>query len=280
MLWRRSKVKEKRIPQLIMKDWVKHGNEPFDLFHPVTYRQKIQWSKYYNVSSIKTQLSDKVCVRQWVAERIGEEHLIPVIGVYNSAKEIDFDSLPEQFVIKMNYSSGLNIIVKNKSLISVSDIKKQLKKWRKNRSAYRNFEMQYRDIVPKILIEQYLDDGDGELKDYKFLCFNGMVYYCWMDFDRYGDHRRNIYDTEWVLQPWIQRHKNKEGIISKPENFDEMLEIAKALCKGFDHVRVDLYNVNGQIYFGEMTFTNGNGLEKIIPQEYDVLLGNMWPLNV
>lgn len=280
LLWKRSKTKEEKIPELIMEDWKKRGNEPFDIFHPVTYRQKIQWSKLYGVTPLKTMLSDKVQARKWIADKIGEEYLIPIIGIYKHPEEIQFETLPERFVIKMNYSSGMNIIIKDKSLSEKKEIMKLLRKWtRVNRSAFQNFEMQYRDIEPRIIIEQYMEDDNGNLNDYKFLCFNSKVYCCWMDFDRFGDHKRNIYDLEWKLQPWRQHHQNQKGNIPKPKNFEKMVEIAQKLCVGFDHVRVDLYNVNGNIYFGEMTFTNGNGMEKIYPPEYDTVLGNLWQIN-
>ena len=141
----------------------------------------------------------------------------------------------------------------------------------------RGFEMHYSHITPKIIAEKYIVDSNGELNDYKFLCFDGVPYYCWVDVGRFTDHRRNVYDMNWVLQPWNQySYRNTEQILDKPDNFDDMIRIVKTLCKGIPQVRVDLYSVNGKIYFGEMTFTNGKGYELIYPEKYNVMLGSLW----
>ena len=141
------------------------------------------------------------------------------------------------------------------------------------------FELQYKDIKPKIIAEKYIVDNDGELKDYKFLCFDSKVYFCWIDVGRFTAHRRNVYNLEWELQKWSQySYGNTHFQVPKPENFELMVNLAEKLCKGFSHVRVDLYNVNGKIYFGEMTFTNASGFEKITPNDYNLMLGNLWKL--
>ena len=265
-LWRK-KTKEGDYPDLIMKEWKKRGGEEFDLKNPVTYTQKIQWAEIY----------DKFAVRSWIKEEIGEDYLIPLIGVYSDPKIIDFNKLPNSFVIKMNNASGFNIIVKDKASINESAIRKQLAKWLKiNYAFYKGFQPHYLGIVPKILIEEFVNDINGELRDYKFLCFNDEVKYCWVDIGRYGDHCRNVYDLDWNLQPWTQSKPNFKGEVEKPKNFDEMIRIASILCKGFSHVRVDLYNVDGKIFFGEMTFSNGGGHDKIIPTKYDRIIGDMW----
>lgn len=271
---------EKDFPELIMKEWEKRGRERFDLEHPLTYTQKIQWSEIYERTPLKAELTDKAAVRDWIKEKIGEEYLIPLIGVYRDPDEIDFDALPDRYVIKMNNASGFNIIVKDKAKADVKDIKKKLKKWLSiDYAFYAGFQPHYIGIEPKIVIEQYVSDKNGELRDYKFLCFNGAVKYCWVDIGRYGsDHCRNVYDLDWKLQPWRQAKPNYDGPVEKPENFEEMVRIADILCKGFSHVRVDLYNVDGKIYFGEMTFSNGGGHDKIIPEEYDRIIGDMWDI--
>ena len=274
---KRKKTKEEDFPALIMNEWKRRGGEDFDLKNPQTYTQKIQWAEIYEKNEMKTLLSDKYSVRSWIKEKIGEEYLIPLIGVYDDPKKIDFDKLPDRFVIKMNNSSGFNIIVKDKSKINRSAVIKQLAKWMKIEYAfYKGFQPHYLGIVPKILIEEYVSDSAGELRDFKFLCFNDEVKFCWVDIGRFKDHCRNIYDLDWNLQPWRQVKPNYTGKVEKPVNFDEMVRIADTLCKGFSHVRVDLYNVDGKIYFGEMTFSNGGGHDKIIPFEYDRIIGDMW----
>ena len=269
-------------PKILVNTWKKvcGDGEGYDFANPRTYTQKIQWLKLYDSTPIKSQLTDKVAVREWIKDKIGEEYLIPVIGVYDHFEDIDFKSLPNQFVIKLNHGSGWNIVVKDKTKLDVNDAKKRIKKWMKlDFSFWSVYEMHYSPIKPRILIEKYVEDSKGKLSDYKFLAFDGIVKYCWMDFDRAERHKRNVYDLEWNLQPWNQyTYGNYEGTVDKPKNFEEMCRIATILSEGFNHVRIDLYNVDGKIYFGEMTFTNGSGLEKITPKEYDSMLGNMLTL--
>ena len=140
-------------------------------------------------------------------------------------------------------------------------------------------EMHYKDISPKIIAEEFIDSRGSDLVDYKFLCFDGVPYYCWVDMDRFTNHTRNVYDLKWNIQAWNQRsYGNFKGVVDKPRNFDIMIEIVKKLSRGFSHVRVDLYNVDGKIYFGEMTFTNGSGFEEISPIEADLMLGDLWKI--
>ena len=131
--------------------------------------------------------------------------------------------------------------------------------------------------MKKIICEKYIADKNNQLNDYKFLCFNGKPYYCWVDIDRMTEHKRNVYDINWNLQKWNQfNYSNSKKKLEKPKNYDKMINIAAKLSKDFPHVRVDLYNVDGKIYFGEMTFTNGKGYETINPEKYDKQLGDLW----
>ena len=144
--------------------------------------------------------------------------------------------------------------------------------------AYTNlFEMHYSQIDRKIIVEQYIESEKGELQDYKFLCFGGAPKFCWVDLGRYTKHTRTVFDMNWQKQPWTQSKTTVDNI-PKPKNFEKMIEIAAKLSEGFAQVRVDLYNVDGKIYFGEMTFTNGSGFDRIIPAEYDKALGDLWIL--
>lgn len=245
-----------------------------------TYNEKMQWVKLYDRDPLKTTLSDKYLVREWIKNTIGEKYLIPILGVWDKFDDIDFDSLPDQFVLKTNHGSGTNLIVNNKNKLDKRKAKKQFDNWMKINYAFMSgFELQYNDIKPKIIAEKYIVDNDCELKDYKFLCFDSKVYFCWIDVGRFTDHRRNVYNLEWELQKWSQHsYGNTDFQVPKPENYGLMVNLAERLCEGFSHVRVDLYNVNGKIYFGEMTFTNASGFEKITPQEYNLMLGNLWRL--
>lgn len=264
--------------RLIAKVYKKNTGETLR-FPPISYTEKIQFAKIYESTPIKGELSDKYSVRKWVAEKIGEKYLIPLLGVWEKYNEIDFDKLPEQFVLKTSQSSGTNVIVLDKSNIEHNKLRKQFNFWVKQNWAFagRGFEMHYQYIHPRIIAEEYITDSNGELNDYKFLCFNGKPCFVWVDVGRNTDHRRNVYDMEWNLQPWRQyTYNNTDYPIPKPWCFDKMVDLVNVLCKGFDHVRVDLYNVDGIIYFGEMTFTNGKGYELIYPSEANDMLGSMW----
>ena len=154
--------------------------------------------------------------------------------------------------------------------------------WMKIDYAFTNsLQLHYRKIPRKIIAEKYLETDLGELQDYKFLCFDGTPYFCWVDLGRFSKHTRTVFNMKWELQPWTQAtYGIASHEIPKPKNFDKMVEIATILSKGFSHVRVDLYNVDGKIYFGEMTFTNGSGLDPIVPEKYDRVLGDYWKLPI
>ena len=259
----------------------KHIGRNLDWSHITYYTEKMQWSKFYDHREEKSLLSDKYLVREWVKEKIGEEYLIPLLGVWDKFSDIDFTFLPNQFVIKTNHGSGSVMIVKDKNSFNITEAKKCFDDWMSIDYAYATgFELHYSKIKRQIIVEKYLETDLGELQDYKFLCFNGKPYYCWVDLGRFGKHTRNVYDLNWELQPWNQyTYKNAINPIPKPKNFDKMIEIVNNLCQDFSHVRVDLYNVDGNIYFGEMTFTNGCGFDKIVPDEYDYKLGDLWDIN-
>lgn len=250
---------------------------------PVLYTEKINYSKIFCADDVKTKLTDKIAVRDWVKEKIGEEYLIPIYGIYDAFTDIKWSKLPNSFVIKCNHDSGSVKVVSNKHSLAKAEIKKLEDLYDgyylKRNFGYKTFEMQYVNIKPRIIIEKCLGDN---VSDYKFLCFGGVPYYCWVDIDRFSDHhKRNIYDLEWKLQPFNQMtYGNYEGKVDKPDEFETMVDIAQKLSAGFDHVRVDLYNCNGKVYFGEMTFTNGSGFEVITPSEWDKRLGDLWNLDI
>lgn len=210
---KRLKAKKDEYPRLLERRYLELTGEQMDINNPTTYSQKIQWLKLYDPCPIRTRLTDKVLVREWIKEKIGEEYLIPIYGVYNSFDEIDFESLPNQFVIKTNHASGWNEIVKDKSNINKKQLKKKFDRWmRMNYAFWSEYEIHYSDIVPKIVIEKYMEDSSGELTDYKFLCFNDKPEFVWVDFDRFNNHKRNVYDMNWKLQEWSQcTYGNYEG---------------------------------------------------------------------
>lgn len=289
-LVRRKRIREieklKKIPEAQYRDMLgtiyeERFGRKLDWDNLQTYTEKMQWEKLYDKNPIKADLSDKYVVREWVENKIGNEYLIPLLGVWDRFDDIDFSTLPDKFVLKTNHGSATNIIVKDKNALDKKRARSMFTDWLDTDYAYIcGFELHYSDIKPKIIAEAYLETDLGELQDYKFLCFDGKPYFCWVDIGRYSKHTRNVYDLEWNLQPWNQMtYGVYDKEIEKPKNFEKMVEIAQVLCEGFPHVRVDLYNVNGKIYFGEMTFTNGSGFEPIVPESYDKMLGDLWPLD-
>ena len=213
---------------------------------------------------------DKYKVREFVSNVIGEEYLIPLLGAYDKPEEIDYEKLPNQFVLKLNHGSGYNIIVKEKNKENINNINKKLNKWIKEDYYKIKKEYQYKNVKKKIVCEKYINDSKGELLDYKFFCFNGKPEFVKVDFDRFQNHKVNFYNSNWELlnlqETGWGNNKNK---VDKPKNFSEMLEIARKLSTKFQFVRVDLYNVDGKIYFGELTFTPASGKHSFTPLEKD-----------
>ncbi len=248
-----------------------------------TYTEKMQWEKLFDKNPMKVMLSDKYLVRDWVANKIGEDYLIPLLGKWENSESIDFDELPNQFVLKTNCGSGDVIIIKDKEKLSTHDkkvIQAKLDYYTKCDFGATSYELHYSQIKPCIIAEKFIDSFEKDLPDYKFICFDGKVYYCWVDKGRYSNHSRHVYDTEWNFQEWNQMYEISNIGIPKPKNYNMMLNIARILSEGFPHVRVDLYNVDGKIYFGEMTFTNGSGFDLIHPYEVDLKLGSLWNICV
>lgn len=262
------------------KQFSKKTGSPLNLDNPQTFNEKLQWLKLYyhrHPEPLLVKCADKVGMREYVKEKIGENYLIPCLGVWDSPDAIDFDKLPEQFVLKVNWGSGQNIIVKDKSQLDIAKTKRQLAKWMKPESNhyYNHFEPSYKDIVPKVIAEKYLEQMDGKLFDYKFFCFNGIPYYCEIDVDRFTKHTRCFYDMNYQKKEFTLSHPLYEGEIGKPSNFDQMKEIVKILSSQFPHVRVDLFIVNDNIYIGEMTFFHGSGYSKFYPSEWCEKFGDL-----
>lgn len=250
-----------------------------DLVSPKTFNEKIQWSKLYDSTPLKTRLADKYLVREWVKEKIGEEYLIPLIGVYDKFDDIDFDKLPDQFVIKCNHGCGYNIIVSDKSKLDLKETKEKINKWMSENFAYKNgLELHYRDINPKIIIEKYLENlGAKDLFDYKFWCFNGkMEYIQFLSERKLSGLKMAFYDRKWNKQNFVYSYPLDDKNIARPYNLDLMISLAEKLGEGFNHVRVDFYRMDdGTIYFGEMTFTSCSGYSKWNNNEIDRKLGDL-----
>lgn len=249
-----------------------------NLENPKTFNEKINWLKLYDRKEIYTKMVDKYEVKKYVANVIGNEYIIPTIGIYDNWNEINFKDLPSKFVIKCTHDSGGLVIVKEKNKINYKESKNKIEKSLKNNYYFLNREWPYKNVKPRILIEKYMVDESGyELKDYKFFCFNGKVQYVKVDFDRMKEHHANYYDRLFRLQPFGEAScppkVNKK--IEKPKDYKEMIEIAEKLAQGLKFIRVDLYNINGKIYFGELTFYPAGGFGKFIPEVWDEKMGSM-----
>ena len=253
----------KTIERLVSYNFYINKGKRLNLKQPETFDEKINWSMIYDATSIKTRLVDKFLVRDYVKEKVGEKYLVPLLGAWNCFDDIDFSKLPQKFALKLNNGSGMNIIVKNKDNLDLNAAKKKFDSWMQTNFAYRNFELQYRDVPQKILAEKYIEQHDGNLYDYKFHFYNGRMYVCQVIGDRDLDHHiayQAFFDADW------NRVNESEGSYpdyketpAKPNNWEEMKQIAEKLAEDFNYVRIDLYSVNNTIYFSEYTFTPAAG---------------------
>ena len=252
-----------------------------NLKNPKTYNEKLQWLKLNDIHPEYTQMVDKIEAKKYVASIIGEEYIIPTLGVYESVDDIDFDKLPQQFVLKCTHDSGGIVVCKDKSKLDIERAKAKLKKgWGQNYFKY-NREYPYRDVKPRIIAEIYMEDESGyELKDYKFFCFNGEPRFFKIDFDRQKNHKANYYDLDMNLQEFGEKDfpPNPSVIFLRPANFDKMISIARQLAGNIPFVRIDLYNVNGHIYFGEITFFPASGMGQFTSNEWDYRIGDLLQL--
>lgn len=252
-----------------------------DLECPKTFNEKIQWLKLYNRKPEYTVMVDKYLVRDYIRERLGEEHLIPLIGVWDDPDKIDFDALPDRFVLKCNHNSGLGMyICRDKSKMDVQAVKDGLRRGLAQNYYLTSREWPYKDVPRRIICERYMTDSEGsaDFTDYKFFCFDGKVYCVMVCLERSsGDTKFYFFDRDWRLKRLNPRGINApEGFtIPKPSCMDEMFEIAASLSRGIPFVRVDLYQSNGQIYFGEMTFFPDGGFDANLLPKTDEYFGNM-----
>lgn len=250
-----------------------------DLNNPKTFNEKMQWLKLNDRNPLYTNLVDKYEVKKYISNVIGEEYIIPTLGVWNSFDEIDFNSLPSKFVLKVTHDSGGVFIVKDKMNIDKNKMEKKISELLKRNYYYLGREWPYKNIKPRIIIEKYMEDKTGEeLKDYKFMVFNGKVKCILVCTDRNSDNglHINFYDSEWKLMPLERKtHPKSSKKIDKPINLDLMIKLAELLAKDIPFIRVDFYEINKKVYFGELTFYPASGTEEFYPEEWDFKLGSM-----
>lgn len=257
-------VEPDKYPSLIQKWFKQVSGQQLDFDNPKNFTQKIQWLKIFDSTEIKGFLSDKYLVRDYVAKVVGEEHLVPLLGVWSEPEEIDFEKLPDRFVLKATHGSGWNIIVKDKSSLDQQKTIETLKTWLKtDYSMIYGFELQYRHCIPQIIAEEYIEELSGGLYDYKVHCFGGHPVFIQCIGDRgLKEHSgfQDNFDLEWNKLDWIfEDYPHFPYDVNRPEHFEELLSIAEDLAVGFEYVRVDLYEIGDTIYFGEMTFTPASG---------------------
>lgn len=249
-----------------------------NLENPVTFNEKLQWLKLYNRKPEYTVMVDKVKAKEYVANIIGEEHIIPTLGVWDDPDDIDFDKLPKQFVLKCNHNSGLGMcICRDKSKLDIEKVKKELRKGLKQDYYLHGREWPYKNVPRKILAEKFMVDESGtELKDYKIFCMDGEPEIIEVDYGRFSKHMRNLYDKAWnLMEMEINYPSDATHVIDRPEKLNEMLDLARKLSKDIPHVRTDFYSIGEKLYWGELTFFHEAGMGIFRPEEWDGRLGKL-----
>ena len=268
------------LPRKIQDWYFSKTGKPLNLAAPKTYCEKMQWLKAYDVTPEKTHLTDKLAVREWVAEKVGEKYVVPVLGVWNAFDEIDFGALPQQFVLKATHGSRFNIVVPDKSALDFADAKRKFDAWLTEKYEFHyGFEMHYAGIPPRIIAEPFLEFDESGAPDWQVFCFNGKPEFVLVILGgaHADDHGTRIfYDLNWKKLPFTRlRTEVPPNEIPRPENLDEMLAVAGTLCRGFRHVCVDFFRLrDGSWRFAEMTFTRASGLMEVFPPEYDRWIGD------
>lgn len=265
--------------EFIKRKFKENTGKELNLEYPQTFNEKIQWLKLYNHDPLYTTLVDKYAVKQYVANKIGNEHVIPVVGgPWRSANEIVFSKLPDQFVLKCNHDCGSIVICTDKTKLKTQAVKAKLNSALKKNYYYVGREWPYKNVRPCIFAEKYMVDESGyELKDYKFFCFNGEPKCMFIASDRMDNTEEtkfDFFDMDFVHLPFTNGHPNATVCPNKPVFFDEMKQAAKMLSKGIPHVRVDFYEDTSNFYFGEMTFYHWGGCMPFQPLEWDRKLGD------
>lgn len=253
----------------------------FDIESPRTFNEKIQWMKVFGRMEQYTKMTDKILVREYVKDKVGDKYLIRLLGIWNNFADIPFSKLPDIFMLKCNHGCEMNMIIKDYPYIDISTVEKIFTEWYSiNYAFYNGFEFQYKNIVPCFFAEEYLENCQGTLCDYKLWCFDGKPYYILYICNRHGNMQQYLFDTSWNLQNFSMSGQGKTGVnIPKPNNLEEMIEVAATLSYGIPFVRIDLYRLNnGDIKFGEMTFSPASGTYNWNPQSWDNKLGDLFVL--
>lgn len=250
---------------------------PLNLDDPQSFNEKMQWLKLHDRKDVYTKMVDKSEAKKYVASIIGEEFINPTICLYDSVKDIDFDKLPNQFVLKCTHDSGGIVICNDKAKFDKTAALQKLDFFLHKNYFLFNREWPYKNVKPRILAERYLVDESGwQLKDYKVFCFNGEPKFIEVDYDRYVHHKLNVYDLDWnYIDFYMTSHNDPNVMIEKPKKLELMLELCRKISKDIKFLRVDFYSIGDKLYFGELTFHPGSGFIDFHPKEYDWKLGKM-----
>ena len=271
----------KTIPDKLYLEWqFKHVyKRKLNIDFPATYADKLAYLKTHDRNTQLAKLVDKYVVREYVKDKIGSEYLIPLIGVYNSVNKIPWNELPEKYVLKCTHDSGSIIFHNSNDDFDVVTACAILNKHMHRNLYWYSREYPYRDVPPRIVCEEMLQDNGHIPFDYKFMCFSGEPKYIVYDQDRFGDHHRDIYDIDWVKQDISTDHYQSQCIADRPKCLEKMTSLAKTLSEGFKHVRIDFYCIDGQIYFGEITFFPWGGVIWFKPDEWNYIWGDLIKLD-
>ena len=254
-----------------------HMDYPLNLETPQTFNEKLQWLKIHDRNPEYTKMVDKYEVKKYVADIIGEEYIIPTLGVWDRFEDIDFSQLPDQFVLKCTHDSGGIVICKDKSKLDIKAAKNKINKSLKSNYYYVGREWPYKNVKPRIIAEEYREDSETlDLRDYKFFVFNGVSKAMFIATDRQTagtEIKFDFFDMNFNHLPFQNGHPNAEAVPLKPKNFNKMKELAEKIGDGFPHVRIDFYEANNKVYFGEITFYHFSGFHSFVPIKWDYVFG-------
>lgn len=272
-----SKYLYKISPELKVKlDYKLSTGKKLNLKNPTDFNEKLQWLNLYDNNPLRIECADKYGVREYLIKKGLDKYLPNLLGVYDKVDEINFESLPQKFVLKCTHGCGFNIICKDKSELNIEDAKSKLNKWLHTDFGAEAGEIQYSKIKPKIICEEFLDALDTDVPiDYKIHCFNGKPKFVLACVDRYKDLSLLFYDFEWNRLEYQSKSYYSEKKATKPKNLNEMIDISKKIAKDFKFVRVDFFEIEGKVYIGELTFTPNAGRIKYINDETLIEVGNM-----
>lgn len=273
------KISDKRYLALMGKVRL---NKKINIDNPQTFSEKLQWLKLYDRNPEYTKMVDKYEAKEYVANIIGEEYIIPTLGIYDNFEDIDFDKLPNEFVMKCTHNSGGNIICNNKKKFNYKFAKKTIENWLKKNFYNYNKEWPYKNVEPRIIIEKYMaTEKQPELIDYKFFCFNGEPKFIYVS-EGLRNHQTakiSFVDMDYKKTDFHRKdYKPFEKLPPQPKNFEKMKELAKKLSKNIPFIRVDFYEIENKIFFGELTFYPCAGYLPFEPEKYDMILGDMLEL--